>query len=74
MDNMTNLAAWVLIFVGAIITFAIKPLLSRKTDEADETEKQALDKKIYILKIIGMWLVILGAAVIFISGGMYGRQ
>lgn len=74
MDNMTNLVSWILIIVGAIVTFLVKPLLSRKVSEADEAAKQALDKKIYISKTIGMWLVIIGAAVIFISGGLYGRQ
>lgn len=74
MNNSTNLIAWILIIVGAIVTFLVKPLLSRKGSETDEAAKQALDKKIYISKTIGMWLVIIGAAIIFISGGLYGRQ
>ena len=75
MNNMTNLLSWVLIIIGAIITFLVKPLLMRGVEEnTDESVKKQLDKKIYISKIIGMWLVIIGAAMIFIAGGMYGRQ
>ncbi len=74
MDNITNLVSWALIIVGAIITFLVKPLLSRNVDITNDAARQALNKKIYISKIVGMWLVIIGAAVIFISGGMYGRN
>lgn len=74
MDNMTNLLSWVLILIGAAVTFLVKPFLVRSVGEnPDEDAQKALDKKIYISKIIGMWLIIIGAAIIFIAGGLYGR-
>lgn len=75
MDNMTNLLSWALILIGAAVTFLVKPFLVRSAGEnPDEDAQKALDKKIYISKIIGMWLIIIGAAIIFIAGGLYGRH
>ena len=59
--------AWALIVIGAIITFAAKPVLAKKYED-----EEVLQKNIYIFKIIGMWLVIVGAVAIFILGGNLG--
>lgn len=59
--------AFVLIVVGAILTFGVKPILSKKIES-----EELLEKYIYIVKIIGMWLVVIGAISIFILGGSFG--
>ena len=58
---------WALIIIGAILTFVSKPVIDKKA--WDEEKKQ---KYTYIFKIIGMWLVIVGAVAIFILGGNFG--
>ena len=74
MNSFSNVFAWLLIIVGALITFLVKPILARKQENLDEIALEKQNKIIYITKIIGMWLVIIGAAMIFIAGGMYGRH
>ena len=59
--------AWAMIIIGAIITFFIKPVLAKKYED-----EEVLQKNIYIFKIIGMWLVIIGAVAIFVLGGNFG--
>ena len=59
--------AFVLIVVGAILTFGVKPILSKKIES-----EELLEKYIYIVKIIGMWLVVIGAISIFMLGGSFG--
>lgn len=71
MDFLTEILPWILIILGAVITFAAKPFLLRKAETAEDEDAQ--EKKIYVTKIIGMWLVIIGAVIIFIAGGSYGR-
>lgn len=58
-------AGWVLIILGALINFLAKPLLQR----AAGAESSVSQKVLYTVKITGMWLVIAGAAMIFIAGG-----
>lgn len=58
-------AGWVLIILGALINFLAKPLLQRKGG----AESSVSQKVLYTVKIMGMWLVIAGAAMIFIAGG-----
>lgn len=75
MDSIMTILPWALIIIGALITFLAKPVLIRKNGSTqDDGTRSTLDKQIYVVKIIGMWLVILGAVMIFIAGGMYGRQ
>ncbi len=75
MDSIMTIFPWALIIIGALITFLAKPVLIRKNGSAqDDDTRSTLNKQIYVVKIIGMWLVILGAVMIFIAGGMYGRQ
>ncbi len=74
MNSLTNVFAWLLIIVGALVTFLVKPILLKSNEATDEANQEKQNKMIYITKIIGMWLVIIGAAMIFIAGGMYGRH
>lgn len=74
MSDLTNVFAWLLIIIGALVTFLAKPIIARKSEGNDEAKQEKQNKIIYITKLIGMWLVIIGAAMIFISGGMYGRH
>ncbi|MBR5156779.1 MAG: hypothetical protein IKW59_03320 [Clostridia bacterium] len=74
MNSLSNVFAWLLIIVGALVTFSVKPILTKKQNKPDEATREKQNKIIYITKIIGMWLVIIGAAMIFIAGGMYGRH
>lgn len=59
--------SWILIIVGAVVTFLSKPLLTKKFDN-----EESLTKYTYIFKTIGMWLVIIGAVSIFLIGGNFG--
>lgn len=74
MDSIMNILPWALVILGAAVTFLVKPLLLRGSKPTDEQAQRRQNKLIYITKIIGMWLVIIGAVMIFIAGGMYGRQ
>ena len=74
MNNLSNIFAWLLIIVGALVTFLVKPILAKKQENPDDMALEKQNKIIYITKIIGMWLVIIGATMIFIAGGMYGRH
>ena len=59
--------AWALIIIGAVLTFLTKPVLTKKVQD-----EEVLQKYTYIFKIIGMWLVIIGAVAIFVLGGNFG--
>lgn len=65
--NFKYVIAWALIIIGAVLTFLVKPVLSKKVEDEEK-----LEKLIYIYKTIGMWLVIIGAIAIFILGGNFG--
>ena len=56
----------ILIVLGAILTFLAKPVLEKKIED-----EERLQKYIYIIKIIGMWLVVIGAIAIFVLGGSF---
>ena len=51
-----------MIIIGAFINFLAKPVLEKATSTVDE-------KTLYWIKIVGLCLVIFGAAMIFIAGG-----
>lgn len=55
---------WILIVVGALIYFGVKPLLTKL-----DAENASESKRFYTIKIIAMCIIILGAAFIFIAGG-----
>lgn len=59
-----SVIGWVLIIIGALVNFLAKPVLQKASGTQEEDEK-----KLYTVKIIGMLLVIAGAAMIFVAGG-----
>ncbi|MBQ9915408.1 MAG: hypothetical protein IJO50_04605 [Clostridia bacterium] len=59
---MTSLG-WILVVIGAIINFLTKPLSERVL------KRELPEKVLYLIKTAGMCLVILGAVMIFVSGG-----
>lgn len=60
--------AWVLLILGAAIAFLLPSFIKNKEFESDEKKT----KCIYIMKIIGMWIVIIGAFLIFRENGRFG--
>ena len=64
---MTALA-WVLIILGAVFAFVIAGIIKNKKFENEEKGT----KYFYIVKIIGMWLVIIGAFLVFKQSGSFG--
>ncbi len=73
MDALKNFMPWLFIIVGALITYLAKPILNKKLKGEDD-ESVNSERILYITKLIGMVLVIIGAAMIFIAGGTYGRS
>lgn len=60
---MTGIA-WAFIIIGALINFLAKPVL-----EKYKKRQESMENTVYVVKIIGMLLVIAGAAMIFVAGG-----
>ena len=60
--------AWFLLVVGAVLTFSAKFILKNKCGD----DAELMQKYIYIFKITGMWLVVIGSLFIFILGGSFG--
>ena len=59
--------AWIFVIIGALMTFLVKPIISKKVED-----EELIEKYTYIIKTIGMWLVIIGALAIFFLGGNLG--
>jgi len=59
-----SIVGWVLIVIGALVNFLAKPVLKKAAGEEEINET-----KLYTVKIVGMLLVIAGAAMIFVAGG-----
>ena len=59
--------AWIFVIIGALMTFLVKPIISKKVED-----EELIEKYTYIIKTIGMWLVIIGALAIFFLGGNFG--
>ena len=57
-------SGWFLIIIGALINFLAKPVLKKRAGGEEVSVKV-----LYTVKIVGLWLVIIGAAMIFIAGG-----
>ncbi|MBR2499466.1 MAG: hypothetical protein IKL09_00945 [Clostridia bacterium] len=66
--TLKYIIAWFLLIVGAVLTFGTKSIVQKKYADNEEL----MQKYLYIFKTIGMWLVIIGALVIFILGGSFG--
>lgn len=56
---------WILIVIGALVNYLAKPVLKKATKTNDDPEQKLL----YIIKIIGLCVVIAGAVMIFMAGG-----
>ena len=65
--NGLEIIAIVLILVGAIINFLVPPVNKKKSGDNEETLKT-----IYILKSLGLILVIIGCIIFFWLGGKFG--
>lgn len=61
--------AFILLIVGALIAFIGAALV--KKSELPEEKK---DKLFYAVKIVGLWLVIIGAVLIFRENGSFGMK
>ena len=57
---------WILIIVGALVNFLAKPVLTKRQPENENDSEQKL---LYIVKLLGLCLVIAGAVMIFLAGG-----
>ena len=58
-----TVSGWILLVAGALVNFLAGPILKKKTSA------EACEKKLLIIKTIGLWLVIIGAVMIFVAGG-----
>lgn len=64
MEHLTDIVAWAFLVIGALVAVGAKPLLKAM---GGGTYK---DTTLYALKTIALLCVVVGAALIFISGGM----
>ncbi|MBO5734279.1 MAG: hypothetical protein J6R66_05255 [Clostridia bacterium] len=65
--SLYEITALVLLAVGAIINFLVPPILKKKSPQEEN-----LNNKIYIIKSIGLVLVIAGCITFFLLGGKFG--
>lgn len=75
--NFTDIIAWGLLIVGAVVTFGAKPFLKLVSGESGANEENEENKSgennVYVIKTIGMLAVVVGAVIIFLQGGSFGR-
>lgn len=55
---------WILVIIGALVNFLAKPVLNKISNNNDPEQKL-----LYIVKILGLCVVIVGAVMIFMVGG-----
>ena len=65
--NGLDIVSIVLILVGAIINFLVPPVIKKKSGENEETLKT-----VYVVKSLGLILVIIGCIIFFWLGGKFG--
>lgn len=65
--SLTEILALVLIAIGAIINFLVPPIIKKKSSQNDNVQN-----KIYIVKSVGLVLVIIGCIIFFWLGGKFG--
>ena len=65
--SLTEILALVLIAIGAIINFFVPPIIKKKSSQNDNVQN-----KIYIVKSVGLVLVIIGCIIFFWLGGKFG--
>jgi drug/metabolite transporter (DMT)-like permease len=63
------IASWTALLVGALVTFFANALAGGSNENEDGEAKNRLQRKIYLIKIFGLLLVIIGAVCIFWAGG-----
>lgn len=56
---------WILVVIGALVNFLAKPVLNKIPDAGKDPDQKLL----YIIKILGSCVVIVGAIMIFFAGG-----
>lgn len=61
---------WILMILGAAINFIVAEII-KKNEKIDENKKTKL---CYIVKTLGLWLVIIGAFLIFKENGSFGLK
>lgn len=61
---------WILMILGAAINFIVAEII-KKNEKIDENKKT---KICYIVKTLGLWLVIIGAFLIFKENGSFGLK
>lgn len=59
--------AWLLIILGAVFAYVFAAVIKNKEFESEEIRT----KYYYIVKIIGLWLVIIGAFLVFKESGSF---
>ena len=65
--NVLDIISIVLIAVGAEINFLVPPVIKKKSDDSEETQKA-----VYLIKSFGLVLVIIGCIIFFWLGGKFG--
>ena len=60
-----TMLGWILVVIGALVNFLAKPVLNK----ISKTENDPEQKLLYIVKILGLCVVIAGAIMIFLAGG-----
>ncbi len=65
--NTLDIISLALILVGAVINFLVPPVIKKKSDDSEKTQKT-----IYLVKSFGLVLVIIGCIIFFWLGGKFG--
>lgn len=65
--NSVKIISLILIVFGALVNFLVPVVLKRKAESED-----AVMKKIYAVKSLGLIMVIIGCVIIFWLGGKFG--
>lgn len=65
--SLIKTVAWILMIVGAFINFLVPVALKKKAESVD-----SVMNKIYVVKSMGLILVIIGCVMIFWLGGKFG--
>ena len=67
MMSVIEIFALVLIVIGAVVNFLVPPIIKKKSSQNDNVQN-----KIYIVKSLGLILVIIGCIIFFWLGGKFG--
>lgn len=65
--SISEILALVLIAIGAVINFLVPPIIKKKSSQNNDAQNI-----IYIVKSIGLVLVIIGCIIFFWLGGKFG--